>query len=59
MYNSGLETSLYEVIFEKAAKGYSESLLNFISLACDINEDVYSAFATHDEKKNIDVVNNP
>ncbi|KMW71979.1 hypothetical protein TI10_17915 [Photorhabdus luminescens subsp. luminescens] len=59
MYNSDLGISLYEAIREKAAKECSESLLNLIPSACDINEEVHSALAAHDEKKNIDVVNNP
>ncbi|WP_192900870.1 hypothetical protein [Photorhabdus luminescens] len=36
-----------------------KNVQNLIPLACDINEDVHSALAAHDEKKNIDVVNNP
>ncbi|MDX7989441.1 hypothetical protein FE392_19485 [Xenorhabdus sp. 12] len=43
MHNTGLATSLFGVILEKAKDECSIDLNNLIALACDINQDVYHA----------------
>ncbi|MBI6549155.1 hypothetical protein [Xenorhabdus lircayensis] len=43
MHNTGLATSLFCVILEKAKDECSIDLNNLIALACDINQDVYHA----------------
>ncbi|MCC8381856.1 hypothetical protein [Xenorhabdus sp. PB30.3] len=40
-FRAGLCTSLYEVILEQASQHCSEELHNLLSLACDINQEVY------------------
>lgn len=42
-YQAELATSLYEVIMDKASQECSPQLLYLISLACDINFEVYRA----------------
>lgn len=42
-YKSALAASLYETILEKACAEYSETLLNHISLACDLNHEIHKA----------------
>ena len=48
-YQAGLACSLYEVILEKAVKECSPQLLDLISLACDINQQVYHSLETATE----------
>ncbi|MDE9483697.1 hypothetical protein [Xenorhabdus bovienii] len=43
MHNSGLATSLFYVILEKAKNECSIDLNNLIALACDINQEIYHA----------------
>ncbi|CEE93472.1 hypothetical protein XNA1_3810010 [Xenorhabdus nematophila str. Anatoliense] len=43
MHNTGLATSLFYVILEKAKDECSIDLNNLIALACDINQEVYHA----------------
>ncbi|PHM46781.1 hypothetical protein [Xenorhabdus miraniensis] len=40
-FRAGLCTSLYEVILEQASQHCSEELHDLLSLACDINQEVY------------------
>ncbi|MDE1482172.1 hypothetical protein KKJ06_18810 [Xenorhabdus bovienii] len=40
-FRAGLCTSLYEVILEQASQYCSEELHDLLSLACDINQEVY------------------
>ena len=40
-YKSALAQSLYEIILEKACAECSETLLNLISLACDLNQEIH------------------
>lgn len=40
-YKSALAQSLYEIILEKACTECSETLLNLISLACDLNQEIH------------------
>ncbi|CDH00290.1 hypothetical protein [Xenorhabdus bovienii] len=42
-FRAGLCTSLYEVILEQASQHCSEELHDLLSLACDINHEVYHA----------------
>ena len=42
-YKSALAESLYETILEKASAECSETLLNHISLACDLNQEIHRA----------------
>ncbi|CDH01585.1 hypothetical protein [Xenorhabdus bovienii] len=42
-FRAGLCTSLYEVILEQASQRCSEELHDLLSLACDINQEVYHA----------------
>ncbi|EPK1678798.1 TPA: hypothetical protein SBQ34_001853 [Raoultella ornithinolytica] len=42
-YKSALAASLYETILEKACAECSETLLNHISLACDLNQEIHQA----------------
>ncbi|CDG86518.1 hypothetical protein [Xenorhabdus bovienii] len=42
-FRAGLCTSLYEVILEQASQHCSEELHDLLSLACDINQEVYHA----------------
>lgn len=42
-YHAELATSLFEVIMDKACEECSPQLLHLISLACDINFEVYRA----------------
>ncbi|KMJ45149.1 hypothetical protein AB204_10665 [Xenorhabdus khoisanae] len=41
MYRAGLGTSLFEVILDKTSNNCSTELHDLISLACDINQEVY------------------
>ncbi|MBD2795491.1 hypothetical protein ID856_02910 [Xenorhabdus sp. 18] len=43
MHQSGLATSLFYVILEKAKDECSIDLNNLIALACDINQEIYHA----------------
>ncbi|MDC9581896.1 hypothetical protein PSI15_10015 [Xenorhabdus sp. PR6a] len=43
MHQTGLATSLFYVILEKAKDECSIDLNNLIALACDINQEVYNA----------------
>ncbi|PHM72337.1 hypothetical protein [Xenorhabdus sp. KJ12.1] len=43
MYLAGLGTSLFEVILDKTSNNCSVELHDLISLACDINQEVYHA----------------
>lgn len=40
-YRTGLACSLYETIMEKACNECSPQLIDLISLACDINQEVH------------------
>ncbi|EON4766188.1 hypothetical protein ACLHQN_000356 [Escherichia coli] len=40
-YKSALAASLFETILEKACAECSETLLNHISLACDLNQEIH------------------
>ncbi|MCP9269961.1 hypothetical protein M5U04_18205 [Xenorhabdus sp. XENO-1] len=40
-FRAGLCTSLYEIILEQASQHCSEELHDLLSLACDINQEVY------------------
>ncbi|WP_340617368.1 hypothetical protein [Xenorhabdus entomophaga] len=42
-FRAGLCTSLYEIILEQASQHCSEELHDLLSLACDINHEVYHA----------------
>ena len=42
-YKSALAASLFETILEKASAECSETLLNRISLACDLNQEIHRA----------------
>ncbi|MDZ3226123.1 hypothetical protein M3B44_05850 [Klebsiella quasipneumoniae] len=42
-YKSAPASSLYETILEKASAECSETLLNHISLACDLNQEIHRA----------------
>ncbi|CDG87255.1 hypothetical protein [Xenorhabdus bovienii] len=42
-FRAGLCTSLYEIILEQASQHCSEELHDLLSLACDINQEVYHA----------------
>ena len=42
-YKSALAASLFETILEKACAECSETLLNQISLACDLNQEIHRA----------------
>lgn len=42
-YKSALASSLYETILEKASAECSETLLNLISIACDLNQEIRRA----------------
>ncbi|RSB63038.1 hypothetical protein EGT71_08845 [Atlantibacter subterranea] len=42
-YKSALAASLYETILEKASVECSETLLNLISIACDLNQEIHRA----------------
>ncbi|HAY4755325.1 TPA: hypothetical protein J0A11_002537 [Escherichia coli] len=42
-YKSALAASLFETILEKACAECSETLLNHISLACDLNHEIHQA----------------
>lgn len=42
-YKSALASSLYEIIMEKACDECSPTLINLISLACDINQEIHVA----------------
>ncbi|OKP01724.1 hypothetical protein [Xenorhabdus eapokensis] len=42
-FRAGLCTSLYEVILEQSSQHCSEELHDLLSLACDINQEVYHA----------------
>ncbi|MCY2371657.1 hypothetical protein OXA69_22950 [Klebsiella pneumoniae] len=42
-YKSALAASLFETILEKACAECSETLLNHISLACDLNQEIHRA----------------
>ncbi|HDW1092505.1 TPA: hypothetical protein RK136_000028 [Enterobacter kobei] len=42
-YKSALASSLFETILEKASAECSETLLNHISLACDLNQEIRRA----------------
>lgn len=42
-YKSALAASLYETILEKACAECSETLLNHISLACDLDHEIHQA----------------
>ena len=42
-YKSALAASLFETILEKACAECSETLLNHISLACDLNQEIHQA----------------
>ncbi|WP_047685977.1 MULTISPECIES: hypothetical protein [Xenorhabdus] len=43
MYRAGLGTSLFEVILDQTRHYCSEELHDLLSLACDINQEVYHA----------------
>lgn len=42
-YKSALVESLFETILEKASAECSQTLLNHISLACDLNQEIHRA----------------
>ncbi|HBR5490853.1 TPA: hypothetical protein ACIRVD_000981 [Enterobacter roggenkampii] len=42
-YKSALAASLFKTILEKACAECSETLLNHISLACDLNQEIHKA----------------
>jgi len=42
-YKAALAASLFETILEKACAECSETLLNHISLACDLNQEIHRA----------------
>ncbi|EAM5558417.1 hypothetical protein ABG178_004749 [Salmonella enterica] len=42
-YKSALVESLFETILEKACAECSPTLLNHISLACDLNQEIHRA----------------
>ncbi|SAI32781.1 Uncharacterised protein [Enterobacter hormaechei] len=42
-YKSALAASLFETILEKACAECSETLLNHISLECDLNQEIHRA----------------
>lgn len=42
-YKSALTASLYEIILEKACSECSATLLNLISIACDLNQEIHRA----------------
>ena len=44
-YKSALASSLYETILEKASAECSETLLNHISLACDLNQEIHGTLS--------------
>ncbi len=39
-YKAGLASSLYSVILEKASDECSQELLDLISIACDLNQQI-------------------
>lgn len=44
-YKSGLACSLWEAILDKACKECSPVLVDLLSLACDINQEVHQSLA--------------
>lgn len=48
-YNAGLVSSLYSVILDQACKECSPDLLNLISIACDLNQQISQSLREKDE----------